>query len=450
LTIPKLAQEAQAMVPVRSTLIAWLLAGTVCPGWVGSRLLASDPSRTAPATAVARVADGTLLHRVGAGKAWKLLQPKEQIEAGDLILAFPDGSLDSANGAVRLTLLSNLVRRGPYPIQDSAVTSSRTPDFDMDVQLDRGRIDISNRRTQGQAKVRLRFHEQDWELTLLAPETRVAVELYGRWLQGTRFKKDPQPDQEPAADLMLIVLRGTVNVKVHENRFGLRAPPGPAAMHWESQSPLVAAPMQLNSLPSWARAKPVSLPLEPAPTAAFEQIQRRLLAGESISAVLEENIHGADANQRGMAVFGLGAIDDVLHLLEALIDSKHVDVRDVAVVALRQWIGRNRGQDRLLYETLVRDQKYPANQAEIVMQLLHGFDPSDLSRPVTYEVLIEYLMHDQPAIRQLAHWHLTRLVRAGRSISYDAAGGADARRQAQQRWKELVPNGKLPAKGTSP
>ena len=139
-----------------------------------------------------------------------------------------------------------------------------------------------------------------------------------------------------------------------------------------------------------------------------------------------------------------------LHDTQLYMVGTTANVRDLAVVALRHWIGRGTEEDRHLHEVLIQEQKYPANQAEIVMQLLHGFDTNDLARPATYEVLIEYLMHDRPAIRQLAQWHLRRLVPAGGSIPYDPTAAAEDRHKAQERWKKLVPNGKVPENAKAP
>jgi hypothetical protein len=400
------------------------------------------------AAGVARVAEGTLLHRQD--KTWKVLPPSQEIEPGDLLLAFPEGSVDSANGAVRLSLKSNFSQRGFYPIQESAIRLASQPDFDFGVVLERGRIDISNRKKEGPAKVLLRFHNQEWELTL-AHEARVAVELYGRWMPGARFKKEATSDEGPAADLMLIVVSGTANVKAHGNRFGLRAPPGVALLHWDSQSPEEVTPKQLAELPGWVSPKlALAVTRGALLFAAQEAIRKRILAGERISKILEDNLHDNSPSARGIAVFGLGATDELARLIDALADAKYSDVRDLAVVALRHWIGRGTEEDRHLHETLIQKQKYPANQAEIVMQLLHGFDTNDLARPATYEILIEYLMHDQPAIRQLAQWHLRRLVPAGRSIPHDPTATAEDRHKAQECWKKLVPDGKVPENVKSP
>jgi hypothetical protein len=281
-------------------------------------------------------------------------------------------------------------------------------------------------------------------LTLRRPGSRATLEIYGRWLRGTRFTRDPKSTEQPAADLIMVVLEGDVDLRGEGNRFGLHAPPGPATVHWESQSTAAMAVRNLDALPAWSNLKPSATPENAAREKAREALRQRLLAGTAVADALVEMSHAENADQRRLAVFGLGAIDDLPHLLDALADEKNADVRDSAVVALRHWIGRRRGQDMSVYDALLRIKKYPAGQAEVVMQLLHSFDDRDRARPATYEVLIDYLMHDRIAIRQLAHWHLARLASAGRSIVYDAAAPAEQRREAQTRWKELVPDGKLP------
>jgi hypothetical protein len=78
------------------------------------------------------------------------------------------------------------------------------------------------------------------------------------------------------------------------------------------------------------------------------------------------------------------------------------------------------------------------------MQLLFGFSPADLRRPETYEVLIDYLGHEKPGIRNLAAWHLVRLVPQGKSIPFKPDGTPAEAAKAQAAWKKLIPAGELP------
>jgi hypothetical protein len=99
-----------------------------------------------------------------------------------------------------------------------------------------------------------------------------------------------------------------------------------------------------------------------------------------------------------------------------------------------------------LYNALTKQSKppIPANQAEIIMNLLHSFGDVDLARPETYGLLIDYLGHDLLPIRGLAHWHLVRLVPQGRKIDYDPLAPKEKRAAAVEEWRKLVPAGKLP------
>src|SRR6266849_7309772 len=139
----------------------------------------------------------------------------------------------------------------------------------------------------------------------------------------------------------------------------------------------------------------------------------------------------------------MGAVDDLGRLTAALADPS-AEVRELAVSALRHWIGTSPKQDRVLYQFLVKDKKYTAAQAEIVLQLLHSFGDAALSQKETYEALIAYLKHDKLAIRELSWWHLVRIVPDGKKIEYDPGAAAADRDKGYAQWKKLLDDGKLP------
>jgi hypothetical protein len=147
---------------------------------------------------------------------------------------------------------------------------------------------------------------------------------------------------------------------------------------------------------------------------------------------------------RHIAVYGLGALDDLPQLIDALTTSKLPDVRDVTVIALRHWIGRGVGQDMKLYEALIK-KGYSEKNATRVMQLLHSFGNVAKASPATYETLIEFLTHENAAVRQLASWHLVRLAPTAK-ITYDPLSSPEELKAAQAKWKEFIPAGKLPPK----
>ena len=141
---------------------------------------------------------------------WRSIPAKGEIHAGDLLVGLPGAVLETAKGAVSLTLLTDLAGNSPYPILEAAVVLHASADHDLDFTLNRGRVDVTNLKKKGSARVRIRFHDQQWEATLAEPGTRIALQLYGRWAKGARFQRGPEAKDVPAADLLFLVRKGQV------------------------------------------------------------------------------------------------------------------------------------------------------------------------------------------------------------------------------------------------
>jgi hypothetical protein len=131
---------------------------------------------------------GSLLQRQDAGKGWKALKEQDPVSSGDLLVALPGAAIDAKNGGVRLSLLADLAQISPYPVLESAVVLHDNDAVDLAFTLDRGRVDVTNRKDKGPAQVQVRVRNETWELSLLYPGTRVALELYGRWPRGVPLR----------------------------------------------------------------------------------------------------------------------------------------------------------------------------------------------------------------------------------------------------------------------
>jgi hypothetical protein len=251
--------------------------------------------------------------------------------------------------------------------------------------------------------------------------------------------------------MILLVVKGTVELKVADEHQTLRAPPGPALFSWDSIFGLARTPQALEKLPPWAEPGAA----KPEPAAAVDETLKilvRSLAEKSVKSALADFLASADKASgkntaeliRQLAVASLGATDDVAGLWKALESNKHSNQRLVAIEALRHWIGRKAGQDAALARFLVREEKYSPEHATTVLHLLHSYGQKAIEDPLTYEVLIADLQHDKLPIRELAAWHLYRLASAGRDIPYDPAATKEKREETVKRWKQLVPRGELP------
>src|SRR6185437_11135006 len=101
---------------------------------------------------------------------------------------------------------------------------------------------------------------------------------------------------------------------------------------------------------------------------------------------------------------------------------------------------------------LVNKRKMPVAQAQSIMQLLHSFDDTVLAQPELYKMLVKFLDHDRMGIRGLAHWHLSRLVPAGKKIGFnplDPKEKRDKARSMEEVDRRHAGQGTTPAQGST-
>jgi hypothetical protein len=214
-------------------------------------------------------------------------------------------------------------------------------------------------------------------------------------------------------------------------------------LQWDSVTGQDVTPQRLDKLPAWAKAPDQAGELAKMKRAKLEKFRKAALAAGSADAAIKEFIDSDDAYERRLGVYAAAALDRLDYVAEVLHRSKHADTWHNAVVALRHWLGRGPGQDRILYDRLVKLRNYKPAQARTVLQLLHGFSEEQTGRPELYQVLIDMLRHDRLAIRGLANWHLQRLAPTVK-IAFDPAGDKQERERAYKEWKRAIPTGKLP------
>jgi hypothetical protein len=408
-------------------------------------LLALSPcAYTQGAKAVA--VPGSLLSSTNKNE-WAPLAPGAVVPNGRMLVALPEATLESTNGAVGIELLADLGKRGPFPVLESALRVLDAPaGIDAEVQVDRGIVVFTNRKISGTAKVKVHVAEQEWSLNLREPGTTVGIEIYGRQSPGAihlgKIIKDGfKTDKDvPNLEVILLVLKGQVFVELGSKGMLLRAPPGPARMHWNNLSKSA----DVDSLPALPEG------LTKAPDAKETELREALnkafgmLAKESPQKSLEAMLTTKDPRPQRIAVTALAALDDVAPVLRTLETSTNPEVREQSVLVLRHWLGRQTGQVQKLHHVLTNDLKFSPVKARIVLQLLVGFDEHERRQPELYQFLIGLLMHKDQAVRDLAYWHLSRLAPAGASIGYDPAAPAPQRQDAHAKWLALIPSGSMP------
>jgi hypothetical protein len=399
-----------------------------------------DSGRAAVAKSLSET--GSIIRREAAGKPWQVVAQGEALHAGDLLIGLPGAAIQSNDGKVRLGFRPDLTGKAPLPIIETAVVLHESSKGDLELTLDRGRVALTNTAKEGEGHVRLRIRDRAGSITLKTPGTRLGIEMFSRWPAGSAFHKEGGAKDGPAMNLIFLVFHGAVDLKTDRYHFALTAPKGPAMLTWDSVSGEDPSPTYLEQLPDWAHEDELSPATRTKLANRNELIQ--LMVSKSIPEAIETFLNSDDPDKRRIAVFAMGATDDLRGLGKALAESKHLDIWNDAVIAMRHWIGRGPGQDMKLYQGLIKEGKYKPVDAEGVVQLLHGFSDADLARPETYEMLIDYLRHARLPLRGLAYWHLYRLVPAGREFGYNPLEEKDKRQAAIAKWQKLVPRGELP------
>jgi hypothetical protein len=400
--------------------------------------------------ATVQSAPGALLRRGDDGKSWQPIKAKDSVANEVVVVALPEAEIVSANKAVELKMLADVGHRLRLPVLESAVIIHDNAAVDLDFTLDRGIVTLTNLRDKGKATVRLRFRDQNWEISLKEPGTKLAVEMYGRYPPGLPVPVDKDAKvvrfkNEPTNDLLFLVLKGEVFVDTGIRGLPLKEPPGKAFVHWDSVVGLCEV-KEMDKLPE-ELTKPRTD--EEKKTLAIISADAKQLEKGTLKEGLTRLIQSDELHGRRVAVVVSGALDELSLLIRALASPKHADARDQAVLVLRNWLGRSPGQAEKLFATLTDEGKYNRIEAGTLLFLLFGPDEKQLALPAAYDVLIAMLGHDKIAIRELARWHLYRLVPSGKDIPYDAAGPAEARQQSQARWRQLIPVGQLPPKTTT-
>ena len=366
---------------------------------------------------------------------------------------------------VRLTLWGYLPELWPSPPLLESVAEvhfNDDPGLELDMTLYRGRILLTNDRADHPVRIRMRFEnptnpeaKEHFDIVLQEKGAELLVDRWSLFTVTEPFYKDPKNANRlgPVAEMGLVAMRGEVFLKAYDLPFRLVAPPqkGPSILAWSSPKGL-NGPHSLDKLPETLSPNP-PFPLFPGldPKKA-EEIARRLrsdmlkarddFGGElgpknNINVVLTEAKKSKTPARRRLAVRCYGALDDFENLIDALNDEQFPDVRQAAVESLQSWIATSRDAEYKLYDLLQKKYNYSAAKSAIIMDLLHTTAHSDHLRaqPETYNALIGHLTSDLLIIRELAAWHLYRLVPS--SIPFPLTTDRAACRKAQDEWSKL-------------
>jgi hypothetical protein len=391
----------------------------------------------------------------GKDEGFKPVPAGGQVFSADSLVSLPgfqsEVRLESGVGVVLHGHLREYSRHQEQSLlMESGLVLHKNPAFDADLTLDRGRIYVSNRKSTGAVKVRLRFDKEVWDLTLSEPGSEAMLELFRTYTYTPEINW--KAGEEPFTRVFFCLTRGEAELRLNTSLVhGLKAPPGECGLGWDNLTTGVRGPQRMKEVPEIWHKDPPGNELAAKMTVALKDLTVRLAGKKRLGVVLREGLEQENLQSRLLALYCLKAVDDVERLLEALGDDEptHTTDRDTAVFALQRWLARGPGQANLLYDKkkltgYLIDLKYRKADAEKVLDLLYDLPPSGWRRPETFEYLANALESPRVAIAELAFWHLRRLAGKVKLPLFNAAAPLEDRRKAADEVRKLIASGKLP------
>jgi hypothetical protein len=338
---------------------------------------------------------------------------------------------------------------------ESAVVLHKNDQFDLDLTLLRGRLYLRNNKEKGDAKVRLRFQSEVWDLTM-ERGADLGVDLFQVYSGDINYRAD----EEPYAEALLCAFRGDVGVKVDAfSSYNMEEnPPKEWLMQWNSFTK-AEQPRRIDKAQFYWDKGPPSPDAVPASrrtevrdmTTALKNLEL-LARDKAIDVALRESLEKPEMASRKLAVYCLGAIDDVTKVVEVLGDEnpEHWIDRDAATWALRRWVSHGAGQSKLLYDPktgsgALINMKFKKGEAETIVELLFDVSPADWNKQETYEALSRCLAHRRVAIAQLGFFHLVQLARGAKiPAGFNAAAPLEDRERYARLIDDMITKKQLP------
>jgi hypothetical protein len=385
-----------------------------------------------------------LLMRQRDPEPWGRLKPGSGVPSSNYLLSLPGyrSEIRLESGA-HLVLWGNVPEFSQAPVLESvAILNVPEAGFDLDLTLDRGRILLANTKKAGPVRARVRFLSETWDVTLPDARSEAVLELSSFYAMGVPFSKEPG-GKGPSSRLLLFV-KGQVDLAARGQQWQL---PDASLMEWRDEQPVPMGPRKMPALPEWWTDK-LELGKDVRRDGVFlalTDFAERLGKGKSedvaddLRTQVRESREADRWGNRTLGVLCLGALDALPLVVEAVEDPNNPEVRGAAIHALRHWVGRHADHDAALFTRLQTECRHPRERAEIIMQLLHTYSREAIERGEAQEQLLQYLEHDNLAVRVLAYWHLQFLSPEGVKLGYDPAGEAEQRKAVVEKWRNLRP-----------
>jgi hypothetical protein len=296
----------------------------------------------------------------------------------------------------------------------------------------RGKL-IIRRGSEGEksASMLLKIRQLMWRLDLLTPDTQCAIQVDP--VITDRFEQDLG---DRTVNAGLYVASGVLRL----TRLGSGTEPGvtgePVEIAGPGSQPLTPdVPAELvNGISRWFGPY--------APTPALKNYMTFFAKKFEGDEKVELSLTGEDAKSKIslLETECLGLIGAYEPLVTILQRTPYDDVRRAAIDGLRVWLPQQPGNRKLLKLALTA--KFPPDDAEIIYELLWGYNAEDLRNRVKSTSLLDWMESSHIAIRELTFQQVFRLTK--KSFDYRPNSSEAQLKAAVRSWRShLQKNGAL-------
>jgi hypothetical protein len=365
---------------------------------------------------------------------WVRVDAAEPVSSQDEILCLPGYKADLGLTKPKITihmwgnvpeLLGSTAPGSRVPLECRLRLHQPAAGFDADLTLLAGRIYVRTRNPDG-AKLRVRFADEVWDVTLKEAKTDVMVEVVTAYVPGSPYAREG--GEKPRVSARLAVTNGRADFDAPKRFKKAADVPDPSVVTWDSASGQLVGPRPFDRNDvTFARFLDPHLPRK-----HFETVNQALAAlvtaanekkdPKKVRLVVSEQLDKpADSNpvKQGtyrLAVFAQAAFisgpesDEGLKVLVDCLDSESRGyARSAAADALASWLPRDPQNTARLFAILVGKQT-PPDEADLVLRLLRGYVPSQKPKPEDLDALVNMLTARSLRVRELALWNLMNHV----------------------------------------
>ncbi|MBI5760410.1 MAG: hypothetical protein HZA46_17990 [Planctomycetales bacterium] len=395
-------------------------------------------------------AEGILMNVEATDGQWRVIPRRSLVHPGEPV-AVPEpfeATFSTLDDKAQVLVYGNSI------VRSLGVTAAG----ESGLELNRGRVAM--RRAAGAASapdddpngnpqaiaIGLAVRGELWRIELHSSDAVFAVEAQPG--EPSQFEQAVVP---PASSVTFYVVAGEVRIS---NGIDQQSIIGPATLSLPMPRvagitpPAADAPDAAGQLPAAVSSPDTPLPkwLVGSPMSAAAKQNARLFEKEfdptdpvrlSLGGTKDHKIPELSR----LAVECLGLIGDYTSLVETLPPEKgqHEESRKAAISGLRIWLPQAPENRSLLKRELAKH--FKPDDVATIYELLWGYSETDARTKPVARKLVDWLGHDEIAVRELAIYQLQRLT--NRRFEYRANATPSQRVSSQKRWIEYTKDGTL-------